>query len=161
MMRILLFVLGFLATLTLADAQRSPSIIGPFQLTVSADHAVVQSGQHIWVRVLMKNISNGNVDCSKTYSNGINLQFRFIIHGPDGNVIAKKQVPHPELEDAASFTPCTLAQNQSTEAEDNLINRRFDMSTPGEYTIQVERGISANEKDGFVKSNKITINVTQ
>lgn len=39
------------------------------------------------------------------------------------------------------------------------LSKRYDMSRPGEYTIQAFRGISANPKDGVVESNIINVTV--
>jgi hypothetical protein len=41
------------------------------------------------------------------------------------------------------------------------ITRLYDLSRPGNYTIQVSQPLSDNPEDGVVKSNTITVTVTE
>jgi hypothetical protein len=44
---------------------------------------------------------------------------------------------------------------------DDRISGLYDLSQPGQYKIQVSRAISDNPKAGVVKSNTITVTVTE
>jgi hypothetical protein len=108
----------------------------------------------------MTNTSSGEIDCTRADSNSLDTRYVYDIRDSSGRKIEQKRSAHPELDAAGSFRFCTLRSRQSTNAEENLISRLFDMSKPGTYTVQVSRGISSDEKKGAVKSNQITITVT-
>jgi hypothetical protein len=42
----------------------------------------------------------------------------------------------------------------------DFISRLYDLSQPGDYTIQLSRAVSDDPKNGVVKSNVITVTVT-
>jgi len=50
--------------------------------------------------------------------------------------------------------------NESTK-ENIALSDLYDLSHPGQYTIQVSRAVSDKPKDGVVKSNTITVTVTE
>ena len=52
-----------------------------------------------------------------------------------------------------------LRPNESTK-ENIALSDLYDLSHPGQYTIQVSRAVSNKPKDGVVKSNTITVTVT-
>ncbi len=45
--------------------------------------------------------------------------------------------------------------------EETTITKLFDLSTPGEYRVELSRPVSGDSKAGIVKSNSITIKVTE
>jgi hypothetical protein len=53
-----------------------------------------------------------------------------------------------------------LRPNESTK-ETIAVSDLYDLSHPGQYTIQVSRAVSNKPKDGVVKSNTITVTVTE
>jgi len=43
--------------------------------------------------------------------------------------------------------------------EDAVLNKLFDISSPGKYLVKVSRPVSDDPKDGGVESNEISISV--
>ena len=148
---VLLIVLIATCTIPAQDAS--------FTLSISAEKASVKAGTDFGVKMLMTNASSQAVDCTMASVNGIDQRFRYDAQDSSGKPIRRITKKHPELQ-AGSLALCTLNPGEST-TEEVMLSRVFDFTTPGQYEIQVSRPISANEKDGVVKSNKITITVTQ
>jgi hypothetical protein len=131
---------------------------GPFSITIRAEKPVVRAGSDIWIKIQMTNMSNHDVDCSSAYVNGIDRRYQYDIRDGGGSSM-KKTSEHPELV-PGQFQLCTLKPGESTTSRDSRISWLHDLSRPGKYLVYVSRGVSDDEKDGFVKSNTITITVT-
>jgi hypothetical protein len=48
---------------------------------------------------------------------------------------------------------------ESMDIPGHFISRLYHLIRPGEYTIQLSRAVNDDPKNGFVKSNKITLAV--
>jgi hypothetical protein len=158
MMTRIIAVLLLAASAAAFGAGPSPKTPPPFALTITTDKPTVRAGAELWVKVQMKNISNRDVDCSSVYVNGTDRRYQYDVRGETG-LSMKKTNEHPELV-PGSIQLCTLKPGESV-TQDTRISWLHDLSHPGKYTVQVSRGASDNEGDGVVKSNTITITVTQ
>ncbi len=149
--------LGWGAALLMAVSSTAQTS-DPFSLTLSAP-STVKAGSDVYVQVAMNNLSGTPVDCSRAYSNALDLRYRFLVRDESGNQVKKRVSKHPELEGAGSITTCTLDAGKSTPSEDNLISNMYNLKSPGQYTVQALRGADgASEK--YVASNVVTIVVT-
>jgi hypothetical protein len=127
----------------------------PFSLSLSAP-STVKAGSDVYVQVAMRNLSDGPVDCSRAYSNALDLRYRFLVRGESGNQIKRRVSKHPELGGAGSITTCTLDPGESTPAEDNLISNMYNLKSPGKYTVQALRGVEG-PSERYIGSNVVTI----
>jgi hypothetical protein len=109
--------------------------------------------------IVMKNLSNHDVDCTPNYINGWNMAFEYLIRDANGNVVESWEKKHPGV--GRTFSPMVSRSLKPGETLESVetISTHYDMIQPGEYTVQVSRRVSNNAKDGVVKSNKITITV--
>jgi hypothetical protein len=133
----------------------------PFSLNLSAAADNVTAGSDVHVKIEMKDVSNHDVDCTGAPSNGLDRAYQYEVRDDRGRLVPKIVKKHPEIGETFSTWPCRLKPGETATAAGGLISRLYDMSRPGQYTIQVSRSISDNPKDGVVKSNKITITVTE
>jgi hypothetical protein len=152
--------LSFLLVITAIEfgAGSGPASQGPFSITISTEKSVVKAGSDVWIKIQMTNISNRDVDCSSAYVNGTDRRYQYDIRDGSGSSM-KKTSEHPELV-PGQFQLCTLKPGERTTSRDSRISWLHDLSRPGKYLVYVSRGVSDDEKDGFVKSNALTITVT-
>lgn len=123
---------------------------------------VVRAGSDIFITIITTNISKRGMHCSKVVDSATNLDpgYEYDIRDSSGNPVKKNVRNGPEIGSFRNLG-CILKAGQSM-ASSSLLTTAFDLSKPGEYTIQVSRRISENADvdEGFVKSNTITLMVT-
>jgi hypothetical protein len=134
-----------------ANSNTSPA---PFSIKIKGP-SQIKSGAEIEVRVQLTNDSDHSVDASAFYMGGVDFQYDYDIRDKDGKSIEARAKPK-----GGSIVTVTLAPGESRE-EGTLVNRAFAMTQPGEYEIQLSRAVSSGATDTVVKSNKITVKVTQ
>ncbi len=130
----------------------------PFSVTLTTEKPVVKAGEEVWVRIQLTNKSKRDVNCTSADVGPVNLSYQYDVHDSAGNPV-KKVIAHPELI-PGHFRFCNLKPGESI-TNDNRVSWLYDMTRPGKYVIQVSRVISDNEKSVVVKSNTITITVTE
>jgi len=156
--------IGFSLLLAVASAAfavagtRSPK--QPLTIEIASDQSAVKAGSAVWIKVHTTNISKREIDFSASISNmtGADPNFIFNVRDEAGNTVVKRVYEHPEL---ASGSPVnrSLKPGESF-AEDQDVSRVIDMRRPGRYAIQVLWAAPNNPEEGAVRSNTITVTVT-
>jgi hypothetical protein len=133
----------------------------PFSITISTDKPTitVQAAPHVRIMIKLSNTSDHAVNCSAMVTNGLNRSYLYDVRDQNGKSI---EIPgeHHELRGGSWEGPCELAQGESMNAS-SRIGVLYDFTKPGRYTVQLSKYIGNNEKEGAVKSNTITITVTE
>jgi len=127
-----------------------------FAIKISTDKSTVKAGSDVWIKIQMTNLSTHDLDCTKAYSNGLDRIYKYEITDSHGNPVKPRVRKHPEIGESGSIYPCTLGAGKSTDPNDSRISWAYDLSQPGQYTVQVQRKNSAGDE---VRSNTLTINV--
>jgi len=145
-----------------ATSAISQSVSLPFTLTISAEEPVVKAGSDLYIKVQMANTSKHDIDCTVADNGmlGMDVKYHYDVRDSSGNPVAENKMNHPELA-PGHFRLCTLKPGENATSGGNLITKLYNLSRPGKYLIQVSRAVSRNPKDGLVKSNTITVTVTQ
>ena len=130
---------------------------GLYTLTLSTDQPTVIAGSQVIIKITQTNTSDHAIGCASADSNGFQIAFRHEVLDEDGKSV-KIPGEHHEFRDFSWRGPCNLAPGEST-SRDSRITALYDLRKPGKYTVQVSSQASADEKDGEVKSNTITITV--
>ena len=131
-----------------------------FTITISSDHPTARAGSDLWIKIRMTNVSNHDVDCTDVYSSGVDRSYQYDIKD-NSRTPVKKRIPHPnhpEIGEPGSIYACTLGPGQSTKPADSRITWAYDLSQPGDYTVQVWRKDPGS--GGIVRSNSMTIIVS-
>jgi len=152
--RALLIVCGIAAASCAGFGQSGK---GPFTLTIGTDKPTVIAGSQVIIKITQTNTSDQAIGCASADSNGFQIAFRHEVLDEDGKSV-KIPGEHHEFRDFSWRGPCNLAPGEST-SRDSRITALYDLRKPGKYTVQVSSQASADEKDGEVKSNTITITV--
>jgi hypothetical protein len=150
----------FAAILTVpAPVQKQPSK-QPFTIVLTAEpKASLDSG--IWVKYCYTNTSDRDLDASANILDAQNVDpnFHFELLDKEGRPVPMKVYSFPETATGhARFG--TLKPGESITQSVNLV-RLFELKQPGRYTVQASRLITKELGGGTVKSNTITITVTE
>jgi hypothetical protein len=146
-----------LLTVVLAFAQQADK--PPILIAIVAENKMVPAGSDVWINVSVTNASNQNLDDSGGFSDrtGLDPNLQFDVRDGSGKLVPKRTYPHPELETGKPVNRAippgeTLSQEQRVSA-------LYEMTHPGEYTVQVSRRLPEALGGGIIESNKITITV--
>lgn len=145
----------------------------PFTITISGPNQPVEEGAEVRIHVVLTNVSGRPVSVQRSPSPEL-AEFYYTVrvrdeHGPEakmtdyGRAASKGQYQGSQM--------LILLRPGEEDEENTVLSKQFDMSAPGTYTIQLERAISRDPKDGsfmavksahepkdgIVKSNQITI----
>lgn len=158
-MRTLLGLFLLMIVASVACCQATPATQRPFSLTLSTPTANVESGSVVQIMIAMKNLSDHDVDCTPNETNRLDTAFEYDVRDGDGKPVESWEKKHPEVGQVFSpRMPRSLKPGETINTGE-VISSHYNMTQPGEYTIQVSRRISNDAKDGVVKSNKITVTV--
>jgi hypothetical protein len=155
----LLFGLLMLTVVPAAHGQATSGQLSPFTLSLSVLTSNVESGSQVELVIVMKNISNHDLHYSLSYSNGLDRAYQYDVRDSSGRAVELLTKKHPEIGEPFHIWPQHVVRPGETDSSGGAISNFYDMTKPGEYTIQVSRLLSDNPKDGVVKSNKITVNI--
>ena len=137
----------------------------PFSLTVSTAKPEVKVGGLIFVDVVMTNTSDHDISCDSYWHDAIDQNYRYDVVYEDGQPAEKIVRKTP-----SDAYPCIIGPGQTSKSG-GAVNRIFDFSRPGKYTIQVSRDVwgddskpntwqtHQNDPEIEIKSNIITITV--
>jgi len=141
----------------------------PFTLTIGIEAAsgtesarMVKAGSDLYLEITTTNHSKHEMDCSKFGDSGTGLDpgYEYDLRDSNGNPIQKNARTMPEI---GSFMGigCRFKYGESRTSS-SLLTTAYDLSKPGQYTIQLARRISekAGVDEGFVKSNVLAVTVT-
>ena len=90
---------------------------------------------------------------------GVDPNYTYDVRDSSGRLVPRRAYKHPEF--ATGHAVLRTIRPGESVADTEPIGRLLDLSKPGKYVIQVSRRVSKNEKDGDVRSNKITLGVSQ
>ena len=145
------------ATVAFGTAQ---SASPPFSISLAAPSATVKAGDVVWVKIQLTNTSHHDLSVPVNDVNGVDANYNYEVRAADGKVLEKAARQHPEIQ-IGSFRSRTLKPGESTAWQEERVSVIYGMTRPGRYLIQVSRPVSEKPKAGVVKSNTITITVTE
>jgi len=136
-------------------------VIDGYAMGETGDHVVVKPGTEVGINITKRNTSKHEIDCSGSWSNitGLDEKYRYDVRDGSGNPVGKHTIEHP-IPFMRGPNNSTCKPGGSGGSGANTITRLYDLSRPGDYTIQVSQPISDHPEDGVVKSNTITVTVT-
>lgn len=127
----------------------------PFTITIAPASSKIKTGSNVCVEVSLTNTSLHNLFTSYTSVDGkiygfVGFEVRF-----EGRVLVSHRA---NLSLGGSFEGGDLGPN-ATQNVEQCLDKFYDMSKPGQYTIQASRGASAKRKARLIVSNTVTITV--
>jgi hypothetical protein len=136
----------------------------PFTIIISAPQTTIKVGDPVRIHVVMTNISDHEVnlltefDAGCDYSVQIQGKNNVKTHEPDcsGSAVFLHLKPGKQYE---SDTDLSIILHYDSKIDDMV--KTFDFTSPGEYVVQLSRHISDDPDKELIKSNKITITVTE
>jgi hypothetical protein len=147
----------------------------PFALTLSVEgefihgrepsegSRVVKTGSNLYLSITKTNTSKHALACGTVTNQmtGLDPAYEFDVRDGKGNPVARHALDHPELASGSiQGIGCEFKPGESVTSRGNLISRLFDLSHPGIYTIQVSQPVADKTGAVVVKSNIVTITVT-
>jgi hypothetical protein len=146
------------ALIRTADAQAQP-----FTLEISAPSTTLKMGAPIRVHVVLTNTSGKAILLSQSPNRSqAELTYKVTVVDASG-----ASVPETKYGAAAhhggiggSEQMKALSPGEKLE-QDTLIDRQFQFTSPGTYSVQLARAVSDDPSDGYVSSNKIEITLTR
>jgi hypothetical protein len=132
----------------------------PFSISISAVKPHVKAGSEVFIKIVLTNLSDHEINCSSGFANGVDRSYRYIIQDGRGKTIKKFENKHPEIDTATSVELCSLKPGESANSE-SRVGHDYDLRHPDQYSIQVSRPISNNTAEGVVYSNKITLTIVE
>lgn len=145
----------------------------PFSATISVENPGVQTGPYaytvktgsdLFIKVHLTNISRRKISLGYDKDSRTNVDFchQYDVRDSHGNLVLKRPIDHPEIGSTLHGWPARILKpGESMDITGDFISRLYDLSQPGAYTIQLSRSVSGDPKDGAVKSNTITVTVTE
>ena len=130
----------------------------PFTLAISSEAQSVKAGAAVEIKLSLTNRSARDIDASANISDltGVDPNFILDVRDPAGNLVSKRAYEHSELATGHAILNRVIKPGNTLEEKADIA-RLYDMSRPGAYEVQASRRASENEKDGVVKSNRITV----
>jgi len=182
-----LIVLALMMSATLIMAQtNAPAVSGtPMTIELRAPHGnTVKLGEAIPLIVALKNTSDERVEwqeisyyykCGQRSDNDDKPHcfphpahyFQFIVQGPEGNLVPETDLEkdiHGKTNRPAKWDETYLTHGFRPKSRiDYHLNLAdlFQITQPGTYTIQVQRRFMDDPNGALIKSNVLTVTVTQ
>ncbi len=159
-MKILDWAICLVLVFTLAFAEDAVSAQLPFSITIATTQGVVKSGSDLTLKVTITNTSSHAISFSDT-----NRVCDYLVEVRDekGNLAPdtpqKKQITCGGPVEGRNII-VSLQPGESTEDE-VVVSDLSDMTRPGFYSAQLARKAPKDLGGGLVKSNWLTIQVTQ
>jgi hypothetical protein len=156
--------LGIAAVVVCLAQPQGANADQPFTITISTSNPTVKTNQAVEIKIRLTNTSNHPIDISEVRTHGcsVNQGYRYDIRDATGRVAEILPEIQARTESGgrvvATVQIHTLNPGEALEETTDL-SRCYDMTTPGEYTIQLSRENSEDLKQAPVKSNKITVTV--
>jgi hypothetical protein len=121
-------------------------------------------GSELFITVHLTNVSKHNLafDYDHDSRTGVSFAHRYEVRTSQGKSAQKRTISHPEIGSTGHGWPDQVVKpGESMDIKGDHISGLYDLSRPGEYTIQLLRPINDDPKGGFVKSNTITVTLTK
>jgi hypothetical protein len=138
------------------SAKKGKSEAPPFSIAISAVHEVVSLGAPIPLVVTFKNTSSHDIGIERA---PVEFNFKIDVHDSGGDrpsLADGSKVPTEPVETRGFSTLMAPGENVRIDFE---IDKAYDLSKPGTYTIQLSRMDQATKSEA--KSNIITVTVTR
>lgn len=159
--------LGSILAIAIAAIVATPACIAavddnkqPFTIVISARQETVKVGEEARVHVVLTNTSKQELFLRVSVGNTTAEQHYTVIAVEKSG----KEVPeteygrHARLRQLIGSDSATLLKPGEKREEDIVLTSVFDLSSPGEYEIQISRPASEEPDEmKIIKSNKITI----
>ncbi len=131
----------------------------PFTLTLDAEENAVKAGSEVKVDITLRNSSNRAMYMS--YGSG-ELDYAFEVRDSQNRVPPETEFARKSKGRAyvSSDHVFYLQPGESLPKALVVLTKFYDLSRPGKYTIQVSRAVPKEAGGGVIKSNLITITVT-
>jgi hypothetical protein len=145
--------------------------VGPkFSLTISLPQSVVKSASKVELDITKKNISEHDLMC-ETVVGTAEEDYDVIATDGEGKPAVEtkygRKIHGKEPYKGTSRSSFIRTLKPGEEVQEHLfVNRIYDLSQPGKFTIQVQVPIYANDADAkshrptYVKSNAVTVTIT-
>jgi hypothetical protein len=151
----------------------------PFTIMLSAEHDTVKAGDDVWIKMIVTNSSDQIIHITH---NAPVCEYEVQVRDAPDHMAPETdyglQVKNRHKPTATGFVmrggkvflpPCmkgnertgVLAPGKSDDATVLAVSELYDLSRPGQYTIQLRRGIPKDLGGGVVQSNIITVTVTK
>ena len=152
--RILASILVLVGALIAANGASTP-----FTLTLEAEQNPIKAGSEVKVDITLRNSSNHPIAvglglAEVDYALGVRDSQNRI---PPETDFARKSKGRVYFSNETVFT---LQPGETVPKEMLVISKFYDLSRPGRYTIQVSRTVPKELGGGTVKSDAITISIT-
>jgi hypothetical protein len=148
-----------LVTLAVCAAASTESSTPPFALTLEAEENPVKSGSEVKVDITLSNSSNRAMHMSYGLSE---LDYAFEVR--DSHRIPPETEFARESKGRAYFANDHLFYLQPGENLPKallVVSKFYDVSRPEKYNIQVSRAVPMDLGAGTIKSNVVTITITE
>ena len=159
MKRLFLAICFCIAILGQALCQTQSAKELPFSLTLSAVTPSVEAGQQIELKIVMKNVTNHDLEYQHEIRNYQDRSNNYDVWDASGKKLEPIKKKYPQIGDTFEPVPPHIVKPGETETSGITITLLYDMTQSGVYTIQASRTISDEAIDGVVHSNKITVSV--
>jgi hypothetical protein len=135
---------------------QKPATKPPFTLVLTSKEPKVSMGASAWVKIVWTNTSNTELNAN-LYRDPSGLDYNYILdfRDSDGHPVAK--APHDSRVGRTFSGEFGALKAGDSLADDINLSRLYDLSHPGNYTLQVSRRVPKELGDGVIKSNEITI----
>jgi hypothetical protein len=149
-----------LIILAVCAASSVHSTAAPFTLTLDAGEKAVKAGSELKTYVTLRNSSNRAIYMSVGSSD---VDYAIEVRDSQGRLAPDTDFARKLKERAyySNDTVFTLQPGESLPKTPLVATKFYDLSRPGKYLIQVSRGVPKEIGGGTVKSNTITIAVTE
>jgi len=132
----------------------------PFTLSLETEQNVVKARSEVKVNVTLRNSSNQAIDMS---SGSEEIDYAIDVRDSQGGLapdtdFARKLKRRPYYSSEQVFS---LKPGESLPKATLSITKFYDLSRPGKYTIQVSRAVPKELGGGTIKSNTITVTVSE
>jgi hypothetical protein len=128
------------------------------------DSYTVKASSEVFIKVHLTNISKRKLSLGydKDSRTGVDFSHQYEVRDRNGNPAQKRTINHPEIGSTGHGWPARILKpGESMDITGDYLSRLYDLSQLDAYTIQLSRNASDDPKDGVVKSNTITVRVTQ
>jgi hypothetical protein len=169
-LRWLLLVGGFFLSLaSFAQTANQPmvvtiSVASPI-VKNTADNYSVKAGSDLFIKVRLTNTSQRDLVIGDGYDSRVGVDTfynHYEIRDSSGNIVPMRTINHPELGRTTHGWPGrVLKPGDAMDVDEDRITGLYDLSRAGKYTIQDQRAVSEKKEDGRVKSNIITVTVSE
>lgn len=148
------FFSGLLSFLVLVQVVSAAQVAAPFSITIENHIGDLRIGSMLEITVRLKNTSDSDLKTFSAWMNGTDVAYKYEIRDPSGKLVDEKKLgpPHGHL---SSFV---LKPGEEITANIPLTTK-YDFTQPGQYTIQVSRGVEGGPGAGEARSNEMTVTV--